>query len=55
MRSHDNDQLVHALVIHVAVAGADATYGAYVVAENDAFKKANHSINDAKNDHNQTN
>ena len=33
-RSHDNDRIVHAAIIHVAVADVDAAYGAYAAAEN---------------------
>ena len=36
-RSHDNDRVVHAAIIHVAVADMDATYGADVAAENNTF------------------
>ena len=36
-RSHDNDRVVHAAIIHVAVADVDATYGADVAAENNTF------------------
>ena len=35
-RSHNNDQVVHAPIIHVAgaVTNTDETYGVYVAAEN---------------------
>ena len=38
-RSHNNDQVVHAPIIHVAGAftDTDETYGAYVAAENNTF------------------
>ena len=38
-RSHKNDQVVHAPIIHVAgaVTDTDETYGAYVAAENNTF------------------
>ena len=38
-RSHNNDQVVHAHIIHVAgaVTDTDESYGAYVAAENNTF------------------
>ena len=42
-RSHNNDQVVHAPIIHVAgaVTDTDETYGAYVAAEKNTFKNTN--------------
>ena len=44
-RSHNNDQVVHAPIIHVAgaVADTDETYGAYVAAGNNIFNNTNDS------------
>ena len=46
-RSHNNDQVVHAPIIHVAGAftDTDETYGAYVAAENSTFNNTNNNIN----------
>ena len=51
-RSHDNGQVAHTPIIHVAVtvadavADADETYGAYAAAENNAVNnnKSNNAI-----------
>ena len=42
-------------IIHVAVAGVDAAYGAYAAAENNTFNNANGSINNANNRNNNAN
>ena len=44
-RSHNNDQVVHAPIIHVAgaVTDTDETYGAYVAAENNTFNNINNN------------
>ena len=44
-RSHNNDQVVHAPIIHVAgaVTDTDETYGAYVAAENNTFNNTSNS------------
>ena len=44
-RSHNNDQVVHAPIIHVAGAftDTDETYGAYVAAENNTFNNTSNS------------
>ena len=46
-RSHNNDQVVHAPIIHVAgaVTDTDETYGAYVAAENNTFNNTNNNSN----------
>ena len=48
-RSHDNDQVVHAPIIHVAVADVDAAYGAYAAAENNTFNNINNTANNNAN------
>ena len=48
-RSHNNDQVVHAPIIHVAVADTDETYGAQTVAEKYTFTNTNNSANNARN------
>ena len=47
-RSHNNDQVVHAPIIHVAGAftDTDETYGAYVAAENNTFNNTSNSSSD---------
>ena len=47
-RSHNNDQVVHAPIIHVAgaVTDTDETYGAYVAAENNTFNNTSNSSSD---------
>ena len=49
-RSHNNDQIVHVPIIHVAgaVTDTDETYGAYVAAENNTFNNTNNSNSNAK-------
>ena len=44
-RSHNNDQVVHAPIIHVAgaVTDTDETYGAYVAAGNNTCNKSSSS------------
>ena len=44
-RSHNNDQVVHAPIIHVAGAltDTDETYGAYVAAKNSSLNNINNS------------
>ena len=53
-RSHNNDQVVHAPIIHVAgaVTDTDETYGAYVAAENNTFNNNSNSRSD-KHDNSQ--
>ena len=51
-RIHDHDQVVHALIMHVAIADIDATYGAYVAATTSTFNKTNNSNQNAKNKNN---
>ena len=51
-RSHDNDRVVHAPIVHVAVADVDAAYGAYAAAENNTFNNTNNSNNTANNNAN---
>ena len=50
-RSHNNDQVVHAPIIHVAgaVTDTDETYGAYVAAENNTFNNTNNNSNSNSN------
>ena len=50
-RSHNNDQVVHAPIIHVAGAftDMDETYGAYVAAENNTFNNINNKISSNNN------
>ena len=47
-RSHNDDQVVHAPIIHVAGAftDTDETYGAYVAAENNTFNNTSNSSSD---------
>ena len=44
-RSHNNDQVVQASIIHVAgaVTDTDETYGAYVAAENNTFNNTSNN------------
>ena len=51
-RSHDNDRVDHAAIIHVAVADVDAAYGSYAAAENNTFNKTNNRNNTANNNAN---
>ena len=55
--SHDNDRVVYAPIVHVAVAVADTdeTYGAQAATENDIFTNLNNSVNNAKNANNTAN
>ena len=51
-RSHNNDQVVHAPIIHVAgsVTDTDETYGAYVAAENNTYNNTyNNTIDSSSN------
>ena len=51
-RNDDHDQVVHAATAYVAAANMDATYGAYVAAENNTFNNTDNRNNDAnKNNH----
>ena len=45
-RSHNNDQVVHDLIIHVAgaVTDTDETYGAYVAADNNNNTSSNYDF-----------
>ena len=56
-RSHNNDQVVHAPIIHVAGAftDTDETYGAYVAAENNTFNNTNNSNSNSNNNGNSNN
>ena len=51
-QSHDTDLVVHAAIIHVAVADVDAAYGAYAAAEHNTFNNTNNSNNTAYNNAN---
>ena len=53
-RSHNNDQVVHAPIIHVAGAVTDTnkTYGAYVAAENNTFNNTCNSSSDSSSNSN---
>ena len=46
-RSHNHDQVVHAPIVHdaVAVADPDETYGAQAAAEKNTFTNTNNSAN----------
>ena len=50
-RSHTNDQVVHAPIIHVAgaVTDTDETYGAYIAAENNTFNNTSNSSSSNSN------
>ena len=56
-RSHNNDQVVHAPIIHVAgaVTDTDETYGAYVAAENNTFTNNNNNSNSNINNNSNSN
>ena len=56
-RSHNNDQVVHAPIVHVAVAVADTdeTYGAQAAAEKNTFTNTSGSANNANSADNTAN
>ena len=49
--SHNNDQVDHAPIVHVAVAVADTdeTYGAQAAADKNTFNNTNNCANNANN------
>ena len=56
-RSHNNDQVVHAPIIHVACAitDTDEPYGAYAAAESNTFNDTNNSNSNSNSKNNNNN